>query len=432
MERGRSSWFHPPFHVLVPGGCRFLFEALECRHISGNRQMADQLEKALDLEIEERRDELLNLLHQTVRIREAALEETDSWLEPDLEQACGGLEDINAIRTAGRIAANMRNLEDAIFRGYLTRQEVDFLQQAEKFYACLVSMIHGTSGTSDSVLRMNRQDYPAGKLGYSGEAGLLPVERLLQQVHRFLHGVQCISQEFWARLQESREGVPDAVPNGFLETGLLLRGRKIFIQTDRYPATPSNIVRLFHLSARHHLEFANMTRQWIHHHKGRLSSCAGDPRVKEELLELLRWDEPELPVIRRFYNLGLMAELIPEINGVHGLVQHDSFHLYPIHEHHLRTLMELKKLFRGDYTESEAVLSEIAGGMRRPSVALSCGPPPRYGQEHRERPCHARRRDGPRHCRATGTDDRGVEPPAVPRGSTPADHGQCVSQRLGG
>lgn len=363
----------PHFLRLSQEDVGFFWKLLECRYISGNRQMADQLEKALDLEIEERRDELLNLLHQTVRIREAALEETDSWLEPDLEQACGGLEDINAIRTAGRIAANMRNLEDAIFRGYLTRQEVDFLQQAEKFYACLVSMIHGTSGTSDSVLRMNRQDYPAGKLGYSGEAGLLPVERLLQQVHRFLHGVQCISQEFWARLQESREGVPDTVPNGSLETGLLLRGGKIFIQTDRYPATPSNIVRLFHLSARHHLEFSNMTRQWIHHHKGRLSSCAGDPRVKEELLELLRWDEPELPVIRRFYNLGLMAELIPEINGVHGLVQHDSFHLYPIHEHHLRTLMELKKLFRGDYTESEAVLSEIAGGMRDPAWLYLAG-----------------------------------------------------------
>lgn len=345
----------------------FFFKLLECRYISGNRQMADQLEKALDLEVEKRRDELLSQLHQMVRIREASLEEADSWLEPDLEQACGGLEDINAIRVAGRIAANMRSLEDAIFRGYLTRQEVDFLQQAEKLFACLVSMIHGISGTSDSVLRMSRQDYLAGKLGYSGGAGLLPAERLLQQVHRFLHGVQCISQEFWARLQESREGVPDAVPNGFLETGLLLRGRKIFIQTDRYPATPSNIVRLFHLSARHHLEFANMTRQWIHHHKGGLSSCAGDPRVKEELLELLRWDEPELPVIRRFYNLGLMAELIPEINGVHGLVQHDSFHLYPIHEHHLHTLMELKKLFRGDYTESEVVLSEIAGRMGDPA-----------------------------------------------------------------
>jgi len=216
----------PHFLRLSREDVGFFLKLLECRHISGNRQMADQLEKALDLEIEERRDELLNLLHQTVRIREAALEETDSWLEPDLEQACGGLEDINAIRTAGRIAANMRNLEDAIFRGYLTRQEVDFLQQAEKFYACLVSMIHGTSGTSDSVLRMNRQDYLAGKLGYSGGAGLLPVERLLQQVHRFLHGVQCISQEFWARLQESREGVPDTVPNGSLETGLLLRGER--------------------------------------------------------------------------------------------------------------------------------------------------------------------------------------------------------------
>ncbi len=346
---------------------------LECRYISGNRQLLDELEKALDLKIEERRDELLARLHQEVKEREVRLEGVESWLEPDLEQDPGGLADINAIRLAGRISTNTRNLEDAIFRGYLTRQEVDLLQQAEKYYARLGSLIHDASGASRSVLKVERQDYVAGRLGYSAGVGFLPVESFLQHVHRFLHGVQCISQEFWARVWESRQGDPDALSSSTLETGLQVRSGKILVQTDRYPATPGNILRVFALSAVHRLELGNVTRQWIHHHENALSSCAGDPRVKEGLLDLLRWDEVDLPAVRRFYNMGLAASLIPELNGVHGLVQHDSFHLYPVHEHHLRTVMELKRLFRGDYAGEEEAITEIARGVTDPAWLYLAG-----------------------------------------------------------
>ena len=63
---------------------------------------------------------------------------------------------------------------------------------------------------------------------------------------------------------------------------------------------------------------------------------------------LLRADSPEVPVLRRFYDYGLMTALIPELASVHGLVQHDEFHLYPVQEHHLRTVAELKKTIAGD------------------------------------------------------------------------------------
>jgi [protein-PII] uridylyltransferase len=102
------------------------------------------------------------------------------------------------------------------------------------------------------------------------------------------------------------------------------------------------------------------TRQWIRHHRNRLDTAAEHPEVRDGLLELIRSDQPDLPVFRRFYNYGLLRCLIPEMGAVHALVQHDAFHVYPVHEHHLRALTEAKKLMAGDYAEEEPEITRIA------------------------------------------------------------------------
>jgi [protein-PII] uridylyltransferase len=88
--------------------------------------------------------------------------------------------------------------------------------------------------------------------------------------------------------------------------------------------------------------------------------------VKDELLDLIRSDGPELQCLRRFYNQGLLTSLIPELSAAHGLVQHDAFHLYPVQEHHLRTVGELKRLVAGEYAESEPELTQMAKDLGDP------------------------------------------------------------------
>jgi [protein-PII] uridylyltransferase len=113
---------------------------------------------------------------------------------------------------------------------------------------------------------------------------------------------------------------------------------------------------------------ASVTRQWVRHHRNALDTAAGDQAVREELLDLIRDDAPDLRFVREFYNQGLMTSLIPELSAVHGLVQHDAFHLYPVQEHHFRTLTELKRLFRGDLSHVEPELTQIAQGVQDPST----------------------------------------------------------------
>lgn len=353
----------------------FFLKLLETRYISGNRQLVDQFNQALEVLIEERQDELLNWLYESVKARQARLDDPDCWLEPDLVHNPGGLSEISTIRAACRVASNIRSLEDAIFRGYLVRQEVDHLQQTEKTFARLLSLPRSLSGKSTSVLHFDEQEFLAAKLGYSARAGFLPVEAFMQQIYQLFHGVSRISREFWERLRETRWDLEDRekTPVQVLEEGLISHLGKIHIHTDRYPATAGHLVHLFAVAAKHGLGFANVTRQWVQHHSNALDGAAGNPMVKEDLLDLIRFDTPGLKVLRRFYDLGLLTSLIPELLAVHGLVQHDAFHLYPVHEHHLRTLSALKKLMAGALSGEEPELTAIAQGLADPTWLFLAG-----------------------------------------------------------
>ncbi len=348
----------------------FLPDLLEARYISGSRQLTEQLEKALEDFLEERQQPFLNALLASSQARRARLEEPGSWMEPDLERNAGGLAEISAIRSACRIVSNAHNLEDAIFGGYLRREEVDLLQHAEKTYARILNLLRLLTECSACTLGFQEQELLAEKLGYQARAGFLPVETFMQHVNQLFHGVATVSREFWERLCESREdGQEEAQPGtGDDGGGIMVRGGRIHIQTDRYPAAAGQIVHLFARAAETARPLANVTRQWIRHHRNALDTAAGDGRVREELLQLIGMDSPELPMVRAFYDQGLMLSLIPELSAVHGLVQHDAFHLYPVQEHHFRTLTELKRIFNGDYGDAEPELTSMAQELEHPAM----------------------------------------------------------------
>ena len=354
---------------------QLLLRLLDIRLISGNRMLADQLDKALETYLEEHRDSLLARLHETVLKRKAWADAPEHWQEPDLCLSPGALQDISAIRAACRIAGNIVSFEDAIFRGYLTRPEVDHLVGAEKTYLRLLSLLRGFAAGEDSMLRFEGQEWLAAKLSYPDRAGYLPVETFMQQIYQLFHGAARISGEFWEKLEESRcDGSGDEDDGAeAIETGVLVRSGKIHLQTEKYPALADRLVHLFSLAARRGLGLANVTRQWIGHHKNVLDTASGDAGVKEEFLDLIRSDTPELRVVRTFYDWGLLASLIPELAAVHALVQHDNFHTYPVHEHHLRTLRELKRLCAGDYRDEEPDLTRIAEGLEDPTWLFLAG-----------------------------------------------------------
>ena len=156
----------------------FFLKLMDMRYISGNRNIADQLDREIENHILENRESLFSSLRESIAARKQLLENARDWLEPDLEQNPGGLYEIQAIRAGCRIESRTRNLEDAIFLGYLTRQEVDFLQTAEKAFCTVpyASASHIGPGRQHTPFRRSGDACPqAGicrKIGFSSGRNL--------------------------------------------------------------------------------------------------------------------------------------------------------------------------------------------------------------------------------------------------------------------
>ncbi len=340
---------------------RLFFDLLEGRYLSGNRQLVAELDHALDELIARRQEALFSHLYDELRGRQARLSVPENWLEPDLVESPGGLKDIDTIRYASRVLLDVRCFEDAIFQGYLTRWEADRLDRAEKNLLKWLGLIRTLKGSEESVLDFDVQEILAEKLGYSGRAGFLPVETFMQDVHQTLYDVFCVAAEFCERLQETGKltDAPLQGPSFQLAEGLSVVSGRIQVDPARFSPTAANLVRLFVHAAEHGVGFTSSTRRWIQHHRNVLETASGDPEVRDAFLALLRKDGASLQAVRRFANYGLLKALIPETALVHGLVQHDAFHVYPVNEHHLRTLREIKRIEQGDYREEEPEITAL-------------------------------------------------------------------------
>ncbi|ROQ89545.1 [protein-PII] uridylyltransferase family protein [Desulfosoma caldarium] len=344
----------------------FFFELLDTRYLSGNRQLAAELDHALDDFIASHQRALFDLLYHGIRGRQARFSIPENWLEPDMLESPGALKDIDSIRFAGRILLDVHCFDDAIFQGYLTRREVDRLQSAEKKLLKWLNLLRSVKGHRHSVLDFKVQEILAEKLGYSGRSGFLPVESFMQEVHETLHEVFCVSSEFCERLQEIGKigSAPVSLgPKVKVEEGLFLVGGRLHVDPGRVEPTAANLVRLYALAAQHRVGFSSATRRWLEHHRSVVETAFEDPGVLKAFLQLLASDDGHVTVIRRFYNDGFLRALVPESALVHALVQHDAFHVYPVHEHHLRTLRELKRLKIGEYQDEEPELTALAQEM---------------------------------------------------------------------
>lgn len=341
----------------------FFFEMLDARYLSGNRQLVSELDHALDDFIARHQSVLFEHLYQGIRTRQARFSMPEDWLEPDILESPGALKDIDSIRYAARVLLDVRCFDDAIFQGYLTRKEVDRLQTAEKKFLKWLNLLRSVRGDRHSVLDFQIQEILAEKLGYSGRSGFLPVESFMQEVHETLYDVFCVSSEFCERLQETGKIGSASMPRAekvLIEEGVTLMNGRLQVDPGRFEPTAANVIRLYALAARYRAGFSSATRRWLHHHRSVVETSSGDPGVQKAFFQLLADDDGHVSVIRKFYNDGFLRALVPETASVHALVQHDAFHVYPVHEHHLRTLREIKRLQAGEYLEEEPELTALA------------------------------------------------------------------------
>lgn len=338
----------------------FLMDAIFMRYISGNRSMADKLESTLKEWLKNQGSVLIGECKRAwVERFEKALNAED-WLEPDIYKFSGGIEDIRGIRITIAILG-MARLDEAVHQGILERQEIDRLQQIERFYLRVLNAAEGSS-----VLFYDLQEDVASKMGYKDRSSFSAVEIFMQEVYRAFHDVSRICQIFWRTIEERIDFVGEKPIPREVGPGVFIREGALDVDFEKFSLDPVSFISIFRLAAQYGVPVGAKTLRYLGSHRNILESSAGDRAVCEELLLMIHSDSSRLLAFRQFHDMGFFTALVPEWNLIVGLSQHDLFHAFPFHEHSIRSLQEVKKVLNGDYASEEPELTRVSNRVSDP------------------------------------------------------------------
>ena len=295
-------------------------------------------------------------------------------LEPDLELSSGGLGELNRIRWAGYL---LNGNENWLETNNLDSASYSALQKAERFFLQVRNHLQLFKKGQETQLQYEAQREVAHSLGYEDQGDFLAVEVMMKELEGHLYEIGLIANRFmellraWIALVAEEEVKPsreEVAPGMWVERGLLM------VDSDKLENEGKGLLELFKQAVHLGVDLSVEAYQWAKTQAGYLpGSLEGQAELRDWLFEIIRAENSGIKTIRALYETEVLPNLIPELRPVHALVQHDAFHLYPVHEHHLRTFAELKKLLNGEHDSDFPQIAEWTDGIKDQEVLLLAG-----------------------------------------------------------
>ena len=340
---------------------------LELRHICGDQDLTNALEASLwsDLFKGSEREFI-----------SAKLEERDSrhekqggqryMVEPNVKEGKGGLRDIHSLFWIAKYVYQVKESDDLVRLGFLTREEHRIFSTAEKFLWAVRAHLHLATGRASDQLSFDLQVEVADRLGYQGSNGRRAVEIFMQDYFRHATSIGDFTRIFLTFLEASHAKEEPLLQRIFKKTPsvkaeyTVVHNRLSIGSPQNFLKEPLNLLRLF--------EEALRTGLLLHPDAMRLVSAnlklfddklRKQPEAQRIFLDLLLEHGNPERALRRMNELGALAAFIPEFEPIVAMMQFNMYHSYTVDEHTIQCIRNLAQIERGDLEEELPVASSI-------------------------------------------------------------------------
>jgi len=324
-----------------------LTSLLDARFICGEALLFDDLVEEIRKQVLNRQtDRLIAWQVENNRNRHAQFGDSSYRLEPNLKEGRGGLRDYHVMLWIAKIISNpaegRKGLEDA---GYLSRDEFHMLSNALAFIFVVRNRLHHLAGRKCDQLYFKHQIRLANELNFDEKKGQKPVERFLGKLHGQMEFIKQLNRTFLYEIGYARglskkrpEPEPDCAP------GIVLRKGRLDFSSEREAALgPGLLMKIFEESARLQVPLSSHARRTL----CKLLDLMDEPfiasRSAMEAFEgILSAQTQGFSVLNEMLTTGFLQKFIPEFDGIVHRIQYDTYHLYPVDKHSLRTVQTLK------------------------------------------------------------------------------------------
>lgn len=315
---------------------------LEARFIAGDEAFAQEAIAAFRQQM----DVALFVENKLLEMKQRHAKQSALVLEPNIKNGAGGLRDIHTMMWLAQAQGLRADFQSMMRNKIITRTEAKLLRNCHRRLARLRIELHLAAKREEDRLIFDLQKVLAEQFQLNNESTQSGIEHLMRIFYRtvksvlqlngillpMLRGrVHCILPRVVLDIDEDYYQVGDT---------LAVRNKNIFHQQ------PEHILKAVELLQHHrHLHsLAPVTlRAWWSALRDLGNTLYQHPANRECFLRFFKTGEG-LTHSMRFLNLyGLLSEYLPNWHKIVGLLQHDLFHIYPVDDHILTVLRNMRR-----------------------------------------------------------------------------------------
>lgn len=310
---------------------------IESRLLAGSEHVFASFDRAFRRAVRRRPSALMAAIESARREERAKYGETVYLLEPNVKRSRGGLRDIQLLRWIGMVRYGAPDPERLRALGALAEEDHRAIVEAAEFLLRLRNELHFHAGRASDVLHRGEQLRIAQLWGYGPAAGVLPVERFMQDYFRHTDRVSHVVGRFvakalyergfgpvWTNLFGHRVGRDFRVGPGQIRAtrhGLRHMGVQL-----------AEVMRLADLANLYDKQIAPDTWEAVARCAPKLSDDVPQA-ARDRFLALLDCPTRLGELLRGLHEVGLLEKFIPAFAHARGLLQFNQYHKYTVDEH---------------------------------------------------------------------------------------------------
>ena len=318
---------------------------LEARFLFGNRQTADELAEKMNAQrnvaafIEAK---LVEMEH-----RHAKSQGSGAVLEPNIKSCPGGLRDIHTLLWIAKAQGLAANLPALVKQGILTRTEAGMLSHGYRRLAHIRIHLHLNAKRAEDRLLFDLQPQVAESMGYQGLNLRRQSEELMRVFYRAIKTVKQLSGILTPMLQSRVSSTPMRVTLRIDDDYIQVNNQIAARHTDIFFRRPEHIFKIVEIMQQRNditaLEPQTLRAWWGATRKINRSFYQ-NPENRRRFAGFFRRGNG-LTQTLRFLNLyGVLGRYLPAWEKIVGLLQHDLFHIYPVDDHILAVVRNVRRL----------------------------------------------------------------------------------------
>jgi len=295
-------------------------------------------------------------------------------LEPNLKESPGGLRDIQTLfwisRAAGLTKRRGHRLSDLVRPGILCEAEARALRADFSLLAHMRIRLHLATNRREDRMLFEFQERIAAAMDFVADGPRRACECLMQRYYRASRRISMINRlvlgEVRNRLQEPP--APRDLPD---ETDFRAVGSLLDAEDNLFERNPGALMETFLVLARERTLVGCTPRllRGLSRAARRIDAAfRRDPGNHARFLQLLRERHGVSTTLKLMHQLGILGRYIPQFGRITGQMQHDQFHIYPVDEHTLMVLRNLRRLALNEFAHEFPLAHRLMSECDRPDL----------------------------------------------------------------